>query len=1047
MKAIVISSLAQKLPRIMRSLLRAASLLFVLFFVSATGLLAQSIRVLVATGEVTIQAPGDAAPRPAVKGDVVPVGSRLVTGPGARLVLTPFPGIKSMLAENSSLVVERAQSVAQSGSATLQQATLDLKTGVLVSDLEKQAGVAYDYSVKTPRGVAGARGTIYAVAIDVSGIESVLVSDGSIQITLSDGSSLVLAPGQASFTRPGQPAAAVSRLSDLSPSEQAILQAAMETTLETIAAAIEAGVDLQPDALQLTLQFAQDFGFVIAPDLLTSLQAALAAEDANEFGVMFEQIDTLPQNTTPDRTEVTEIITETVNDPAVDNRTDEERFADNLSPERKAAFLRRPSDIRTKLVQLNEPDYTNLVLDPDPITGLEYTDTQVRDALDNLAYLKAHDPAAFEFLTEVSGGAGLPQADTAPSPTEHSLASFQLMGETWSALSPDQQATLAELGAGESIMDTSASYLTALLATYEGLTTEQKDALSDTGWGAYLTDIAGESSLQAAVDTAATYTEEQRATIQSFGLSPYAFAGNRSSDGLLAGAAVTYEYDDPAAQLDALAALPSADQAILRRLGLKDRILNYSAGYYDGETYQYLTFAQRLELTLEFYQALSPEQQDLLISLDAGHWLFESAPSEYFSAGESSVTGLELAQAVLTQIASLSAARLEAAETLGLLDHVRLSDDRLNIATLTEALDAYLAAPAAVQSFIRDELTGTAVLDITVGSYSEYTVRPLSAIITLLSALTDAELDTLRDMGIGETLLLERFFPADFEGNNGEVLTVAATTETTTPAVTAGDQLKAMVNFYDGLADDQKRTLKELGILGEKDNFATFLSDFEGLDSLLGAYAALPGSIRAGTQRISNYGYYQSYHGRSFFIPRAEIYDYGSQLYYVSFTSDDDLYVGATRVLRITSGTSAEFDTFASTGTDPDGYALYLRAADLIELNDVRFSTNIRSITMEAATLNLYNIKFHDGQSIALNSKYGGTDASGEGSGPYPTFNRGNVFGRVNFINVSYGDHLLDGVSAFDAYGKNIAIGTLQNKAVPPTGTVVPGAFIRLNSQ
>jgi hypothetical protein len=119
--------------------------------------------------------------------------------------------------------------------------------------------------------VAGARGTIYAVAIDISGIEVVLVSDGSIHITLTDGSALVLAPGQASLTRPGQAPAAVSRLSDLTPAEQAILQAVMETTLETLAAAIEAGVDLQPNALQLTLQFAQDFGFVIDADLLASV--------------------------------------------------------------------------------------------------------------------------------------------------------------------------------------------------------------------------------------------------------------------------------------------------------------------------------------------------------------------------------------------------------------------------------------------------------------------------------------------------------------------------------------------------------------------------------------------------------------------------------------------------------------------------------------------------------------------------------------------------------------------------------------------------------
>ncbi|MBC8009147.1 MAG: hypothetical protein H7067_03515 [Burkholderiales bacterium] len=1014
----------------MRPTLRASILFFALLS-PVLGLFGQSVRVLVATGDVTLQAPGDAAPRPAVKGDVVPLGSRLVTGPASRIVLTPFPGIISMLAENSSLVVERAQSATPPGTtATLQQATLDLKTGTLVSDLEKQAGIAYDYSVKTPRGVAGARGTIYAVAVDISGVEAVLVSDGTIQITLTDGTSLTLSPGQASLTRPGQAPTAVTRLADLSPAEQAILQAVMETTLETLAAAIEAGVDLQPDALQLTLQFALDFGFEIDPELLASLQAALAAEDTDAFGMMFDRIDSLPQNLTPNSTnDAQEIVTETVPDttPGTDNPPPDDpetTFANNLSATRKAAFLRRPSDIRAKLIQLNDADYTNLVLDPDPVTGLEFTDTELRDGLDNLAYLKVHDPAAFDFLKEVSGGSGLPDADTAPSPTDYSLSAFALMGETWSALSPEDQATLTLLGAGDSIMNTSAGYLTELLVQVDTLTVAQKTALTETGWGAYLTSIAGDTSLQSAVDTVAAYTPDQRATIKAFGLSPYSFVNTNQNAGLQA---ASYSYgSNPTDLLDALAALSTADQSTLRRLNLQDNLLNYRSGYSsDGETYVPLTVAERLDLTVDFYEALSPAEQTLILSIEAGHWLFENAPDEYI---DSENQGLALTRSILGQVAGLSAERKEAAFTIGLLDGISLNDDRLTSAILTQALDAYLAAPAYVQRFLRDEFHGGAILDVTVGSYSEYAVRMLPEITEILSNLTTGELDTLRDMGIGETLVEENFFAADQE--RGDTVGVAAVS--TTP--TAGQQLKSMVNFYTSLSVDQKQTLTELGILGAtRDNFATFLADFEGLGSLLGAYAALPDELRVATQSIPNYAYYQDYEGRSFFIPRASAFSNGSELYYVTFTSDDDLYVGATRVLRITSGGIAVKDTF-TTGLDK---SLYLRAADLIELNDVRFSTNIRSISMSAVTLNLYNIAFHDGARIALNSKLGGTDATGSGSGPYPTFNIGNVTGRVNFINVTYGGYLLDSASAFDTYGINIKLGTLQNPAVPPT-TALP---------
>lgn len=1014
----------------MRSLLRATILFFALS-APLTGLLGQSVRVLVATGEVTLQAPGETAPRPAVKGDVVPLGSRLVTGPGARLVLTPFPGITSMLAENSTLVVERAESSTPPGTtATLQQATLDLKTGAIVSDLEKQAGIAYDYSVKTPRGVAGARGTIYAVAIHVSGVESVLVSDGTIQITFTDATSLTLSPGQASLTRPGQPSADVTRLSDLSPSEQTILQAVMETTLETLAAAIEAGVDLQPDALQLTLQFALDFGFEIDAELLASLQAALAAEDADDLGGMLDQVNDTTNNTTD--TDSTNVVTETgetttPTDPITPPDDAETTFANSLSPTRKAAFLRRPSDIRSKLLQLNDNDYTNLALDPDPVTGIELTDTQLRDGLENLAYLKVHDPDAFEFLKAVSGGTGLPGADTAPSPTDHSLSAFALMGQTWSALSPEDQATLAAFGAGDSIMNTSAGYLTELLNQVDTLTTEQKTALTETGWGAYLTTIAGDSSLQAAVDTVAAYTPEQRATIQAFGLSPYAFVNPNQSAGFQT---ASLPFGDPVALLDALSRLSAADKTILRRLDLEDNLLNYRSGYSsDGETYIPLTIAERLDLTVDFYKALTPAEQTLLLSIDAGHWLFENAPDEYI---DSQNQGLALTRNILAQVAGLSTDHKEAAFTLGLLDGVSLNDDRLTTPILTQALERYLAAPAHVQRFLRDEFGGAAILDVTVGSHSESTVRSLADITTILSSLTTDELDTLRDMEIGETLVQDRFFLADFE-NSGDLDTLAAIN---TPP-TAGQQLKAMVNFYDTLPAAQQQTLTELGILGTtRDNFATFLADFDGLRSLLQAYAALPAKLRAETQRLPGSDSYQNYQGRSFFVPRASNFNSGSELYYVTFTSPDDLYVGATRVLRVTSGSISPTDTFISTGEDPAGYSLYLRAADLIELTDVRFSHNIRSISMSAVTLNLYNIAFNDGTRIALNSKLGGTDANGSGSGPYPTFEQGSVYGRVNFNNVTYGGHLLNGASAFDTYGINIKLGTLQNPALPPTSAL-----------
>ena len=70
-------------------------------------------------------------------------------------------------------------------------------------------------------------------------------------------------------------------------------------------------------------------------------------------------------------------------------------------------------------------------------------------------------------------------------------------------------------------------------------------------------------------------------------------------------------------------------------------------------------------------------------------------------------------------------------------------------------------------------------------------------------------------------------------------------------------------------------------------------------------------------------------------------------------------------------------------------------------------------------------------------------DANGSGSGPYPTFNQGSVYGRVNFNNVSYGGYYLDSATMFDAYGINIKLGTLQTPAVPPaSAAALPGDIL-----
>ena len=100
--------------------------------------------------------------------------------------------------------------------------------------------------------------------------------------------------------------------------------------------------------------------------------------------------------------------------------------------------------------------------------------------------------------------------------------------------------------------------------------------------------------------------------------------------------------------------------------------------------------------------------------------------------------------------------------------------------------------------------------------------------------------------------------------------------------------------------------------------------------------------------------------------------------------------------------------------------AIDLLAYSRLEIDNLRFSEQIKSITMEAQTIDLSNLNFPQGSVVQLNSLKGGLD------GRYPNFNS-SLLGRVNFLrNISYAKNLIMNRASFDQYaGNSIKIGTL----------------------
>jgi hypothetical protein len=97
-------------------------------------------------------------------GSLVPAGVSISTGAGGEVSLRTFEGTVTTLQGDSELLVS-AVALTNSGGATKETTTFELRRGGLIASLDPAKKSVNDYSVRTPRGVAYARGTLFAVRV------------------------------------------------------------------------------------------------------------------------------------------------------------------------------------------------------------------------------------------------------------------------------------------------------------------------------------------------------------------------------------------------------------------------------------------------------------------------------------------------------------------------------------------------------------------------------------------------------------------------------------------------------------------------------------------------------------------------------------------------------------------------------------------------------------------------------------------------------------------------------------------------------------------
>ena len=138
------------------------------------------------TGEaVLVTADGKSVP--ITNGTIIPTGGKIQTGTNGKLIIEWLPGAFSVVFPNSNVTASSMGGSAPAGSGTQRQVLISLIKGTVFCHLTHDAGVSA-FSVKTPAGVAAARGCDYFVNYNNgNGQATVSVLTDTVSITLPNG--------------------------------------------------------------------------------------------------------------------------------------------------------------------------------------------------------------------------------------------------------------------------------------------------------------------------------------------------------------------------------------------------------------------------------------------------------------------------------------------------------------------------------------------------------------------------------------------------------------------------------------------------------------------------------------------------------------------------------------------------------------------------------------------------------------------------------------------------------------------------------------------
>lgn len=224
------------------------------------------------TGSATVTLP-DGTTTALAPGAKVPQGATITTAADGEVYLQTHTNTVATIKANSTVSVDELSVTTSGGKVTEEKTTLNLKSGNLISALDPAKRNVNNFAVRTPKGVAAARGTTFTVTVNGQNY-SIITTSGSVQITnLATGLVVTIAGGQASVSTVADGAA--TAVADLPAAEKSEAVAAMAVAVGTIAVAADKGMLGANGAAEV--QAAATTVLTAAPEAAASIAATVAS--------------------------------------------------------------------------------------------------------------------------------------------------------------------------------------------------------------------------------------------------------------------------------------------------------------------------------------------------------------------------------------------------------------------------------------------------------------------------------------------------------------------------------------------------------------------------------------------------------------------------------------------------------------------------------------------------------------------------------------------------------------------------------------------------